>query len=819
MKPERVADRQEHWTPYRRSCSNLAYLTHGHRRVQRRLDSEIAANPEHRPKPSSRRRGDRKNFIAIIIMLGTIRGTILKPTRCAQPSGRSDSFHRLQHCHGFLKRAPIENRLGKEFKAMDNEKYIIGVDTGGTFTDCVVMDTEGNISFGKAETTPEALENGVLNAIEDAAKGLGLDIGQLLSQTRAVNQGTTIGTNILINRNGAKIGLITTKGFEDTIYIQRAIGRVDGLSPEEIRHAAVCRKPEPLVPKELIIGVTERIDCFGKVVIPLNLAEVEEAVDRLKTADVDAIGISLLWGFMNPIHEVEIEKIIKKKLPAVYCQLASRVAPSIREYGRSNTVVIDTYVGPPMIKWYRKLKSELEKRGYRHELLTMQVWGGVMPAKSMIPMGTINSGPAGGVIGGRLMAKYLDIDNVVTTDVGGTSFDVSVVIEGKPIEAREPPIMRYRVSIPMIEISSIGAGGGSIAWVDPAGSFKVGPMSAGSLPGPVCYRKGGTNPTVADADLVLGYLNPDYFLGGKISLDRDASIQAIKKLGERMGWGLTETAVAIFQIQNEHMADLMRLVITRRGYDPREFSVFAFGGGGGIHGVYYSLPLGVKSIYMFNTSSVFSAFGICTSDIQRVYGSSVYIRLPGDNEAISKLLTQTYKGLEENAFQELSGLGFRKEDVIISRSINMKFGRQVNMESIEMQVKDYAPEDVADTTNRFVEYYTKIYGEGAAFVGAGVEIMTQSVTASIKSSAAPPIPAKLGSTDPSTASKGERPVYFMESGDYVSTRIYDFALLKPGNVIKGPAITEARTTTFVIPPGQSGMINEYGQLFIDLSEK
>lgn len=699
---------------------------------------------------------------------------------------------------------------------MNKEKYIIGVDTGGTFTDCVVMDTEGNISFGKAETTPEALENGVLNAIDDAARQLGFDIEQLLSQTRAVNQGTTVGTNILINLNGAKVGLITTKGFEDTIYIQRAIGRVDGLSPEEIRHAAVCRKPVPLVPKELIFGVTERIDCFANVVIPLNFREVEEAVDHLKAAGVEAIGVSLLWGFMNSTHEVEIEKIIKKKLPEVYCQLSSNVAPTIREYGRTNTVVIDAYVGPPMIKWYSKLKNELKKRGYQHELLTMQVWGGVMPAESMIPMGTINSGPAGGVIGGRLMANYLGIDNVVTTDVGGTSFDVSVVVEGKPIEAREPPIMRYRVSIPMIEITSVGAGGGSIAWVDAAGSFKVGPMSAGSLPGPVCYRKGGANPTVTDADLVLGYLNPDYFLGGKIKLDKDASIQAIKHLGEKMGWGVMETAVATFHIQNEHMSDLMRLVITRRGYDPREFSVFAFGGGGGIHGVYYSLPLGVKSIYMFNTSSVFSAFGICTSDIQRVYRSSVYIRLPGDNEAIGKLLSQTYKGLEDNAFHEMKSIGFRKEDVIISRDVSMKFGRQVNMESIGMPVKDYFPEDIEDTKNRFIEFYTKIYGEGAVFAAAGIEIMTQSVTATIKSSAVPPIPAKLGSTDSSSALKGERLVYFIESGDYVSTRIYDFMSLKPGNIVKGPAITEAPTTTFVIPPGQSGMINEYGQLFIEL---
>lgn len=698
---------------------------------------------------------------------------------------------------------------------MAKDEYIIGVDTGGTFTDCVVMDSKGRITFGKAETTPGVLEIGVLRAIEDASKGLGLALEQLLEQTRAVNQGTTIGTNILINRNGAKAGLITTKGFEDIIYVQRVIGRVDGLSPEEIRHAAVCRKPEPVIPKELICGVTERIDCFGKIIFPLNLAEVEAAVGKLIGAGVEAIGVSLLWGFLNPIHEQGIKKIIEKKAPWMYCQLASNIAPTIREYGRTNTVVIDAYVGPPMIKWYRKLKEELQKRGYKHELLTMQAWGGVMPQESMIPMGTINSGPAGGVIGSKLMGSYLGIENIVTTDVGGTSFDVSIVAEGRPIAAREPPIMRYRVSIPMIEVTSIGAGGGSIAWVDPAGSLKVGPMSAGSVPGPVSYLKGGTEPTVTDADLVLGYLNPDYFLGGKLKLDKKAATAAIKKLGEKKGWGVTETAVAIFDIQNEHMSDLLRLVITRRGYDPRDFVVFAFGGGGPVHAAFYSSPLGIKATYMFPTSAVFSAFGIATSDIQRFFRSSVYARLKDDKKAIAELLTETYRQLEVRALDEMEHIGFREKAVVLSREVEMKFGRQVNMESIEMPVKDYTAEDMDDMQRRFVEYYTKIYGEGAAFVAAGMEVMTQTVKATVKSSTAPPVVKELRSADASKALKGERLSHFKKYGDYVSTKVYDFLSLEPGNIIKGPGIIEAPTTTFVIPPDQTGMINKYGQLVIE----
>lgn len=697
------------------------------------------------------------------------------------------------------------------------DKYTIGVDTGGTFTDCVVLDDKGKVTIGKAETTPGVLEEGVLKSMEDAAGHLGLTLEQLLDQSRMINQGTTIGTNILINRDGAKAGLITTKGFEDIIWIQRAVGRVDGLSAEEIRHQATCVKPEPVIPKKWIMGVTERIDSFGRVVFPLNRKEVEEAVDKLKAEGVEAIGVSLLWSFINPAHEQEIEKIVNERAPEILCNISYRIAPNIREYGRTNTVAIDAYVGPPMVEWYRKLKVALTNRGYRHDLLTMQVWGGVMPSEKMMPIGTINSGPSGGVVGSRLMGEYLGLPNVVTTDVGGTSFDVSIVAEGKPIAAKEPPIMRYRISIPTIEVISIGAGGGTIAWVDPAGAFRVGPTSAGALPGPVCYRKGGTRPTVTDADLVLGYFNPDYFLGGRMKLDKSAATAAIKKLGESMGWGVIETARAIFTIQNEHMTDLMRLMVTRRGYDPREFEVFAFGGGGPTHGAFYSAPLGIKSMYVFPESSVFSAYGIATSDVQRVFSSSTYARLPGDNDKIAEILTETYRKLDAQALEEMEHTGFRKENVVLSREISMKFARQVNLEEIDMPVKDYRAADVDNTRQRFVEYYTKLYGEGAAFEAAGLEIMSQAVTATIKSPTAPPPKQALGSSDASKAKKGKRDVWWEKYGDFHSTDIYDYHMLMPGNTIKGPAIVEMSTTTIVIPPGMSSLVNEFGHVKVNLT--
>jgi N-methylhydantoinase A len=689
-------------------------------------------------------------------------------------------------------------------------RYIIGVDTGGTYTDVSVIDENGEVSIGKAPTTPERLEDGVLDALEDAARVRGITKRELLSNAISYNQGTTIGTNALINRKGVRTGMITTKGFEDTIYIQRAIGRVDGLHPEEVRHQAVVKKPEPFIPKQLIIGVTERIDSFGRIVVPLNKEEVRQAAKKLVKEGVEAIAISFLWSVENPLHEDEAVKIVSEVAPGIFVNASHKVSPLLREYGRFNSVMIDTYIGPIMMKWYKDLNERLKDEGFTREMLTAQVWGGVMPYYAMMPIGTINSGPVGGSLGSKRIAQLLEKPYVVATDVGGTSFDVSVIAQYEAIRGREPPIMRYRVNIPMVEINSIGAGGGTIAWVDDSNHLRVGPMSAGAFPGPVCYRRGGTQPCVTDADLLLGILNPDYYLGGRTKLDKEAASEAIEKLGKKIGVDKIETARGIFDLQNAHMADLLRLVVTRSGYDPRDFTLFCYGGGGPTHGAIYGKELGFKEIYMFENSAAWSAFGIASSDISRIFTRHYYLRMPTDVNIINK----TFSELEREALDEMERIGLKREEINLRREMSMKFGRQVNLETIPVPRKIYSEEDMNNICDSFVEYYQSLYGEGAAFVEAGMEIMAFIVHA-VKQTIIPAMPKlKMEGKDSSHALKGKRDVFLSEAGRFVPTNVYEFGRLRPGNVLVGPAIIEAPTTTMYIISGQVGQVDEYRNLRI-----
>jgi N-methylhydantoinase A len=689
-------------------------------------------------------------------------------------------------------------------------KYIIGVDTGGTYTDVCVIDETGKVSIGKAPTTPQKLVDGVMDALEDAARGRGISRKELLRNTTSFCQGTTIGTNALINRQGVKTGMITTKGFEDTIYIQRAIGRVDGLHPEEVRHQAAVKKPDPFIPKDLIIGVAERIDLFGRVVVPLQEEEVRRATRKLVSKGVKAIAIAFLWSNENPFHEDEAAKIVREVAPDIFVNTSHKVAPLIREYGRFNSVMIDTYIGPIMTEWYKSLSARLKEEGMGQEMLTAQVWGGVMPYHAMMPIGTINSGPVGGSLGSKRIAELLERPYVVATDVGGTSFDVSVIAQYEALQAREPPIMRYRVNIPMVQITSIGAGGGTIAWVDEANHLRVGPVSAGAYPGPVCYGRGGDRPTVTDALVILGYLNPDYHLGGRTRLDKKGASMAIEGLGKKIGLGALETAKGIFDLQNAHMSDLLRLVVTRSGYDPRDFSLFCYGGGGPLHGAIYGRELGFKEIYMFESSSAWSAFGIATSDISRMFWRHRYLRMPAD----VNILNETFTQLEAEAIEEMGKIGFGRDEITLHREISMKFGRQVNVETIPVQRKTYSEQEVEEICHSFIEYYKSLYGEGAAFVEAGMEIMSFMVRAT-KSAILPAIPRlKLEKADSSHALKGKREVFMGDAGEFVPTNVYEFEKLRPGNEVAGPAIVEAPTTTMYVLSEQVGRIDEYRNLMI-----
>ena len=524
--------------------------------------------------------------------------------------------------------------------------YIIGVDTGGTFTDVVGLGGSGEVCTAKASTTPDDFSRGVMDAVQEAAGALGVDTSELLGQTSLFKHGSTVATNALITHNGCKVGLITTKGFEDTTEIMRAIGRVDGLSDDEIKHVTWITKPEPFVPRERILGVRERMDYQGNEIVPLNRDDVMEAIRRLMQEDkVDAIAVSLMHAWANPRHEEEIRALTAEADPQrkVYWSFGSSLSQVAGEYARANTAILNSYLGPTVEGYLKDLESKLQSGGLKGPLLIMQGNGGVAHREHVSAIANLQSGPAGGMIAAAFVAGLLKHKNVITTDMGGTSFDVGLITEGYWRYAQEPIVERFRMQQPIIDIESIGAGGGTIAQVEAeTGRLLVGPRSAGASPGPVCYDAGGEQVTVTDCDLALGIIDPDYFLGGRKSLNKDKALRSIDgKIARPLKLKTHEAAAGVYDIVNAKMSDLIRRQVVRTGYLPEEFVIYAFGGAGPVHAAGFAAELGIKKIYIFATSPVFSAFGGAAADVIRTRVMSCQYVMPADPAVINQRLDAT----------------------------------------------------------------------------------------------------------------------------------------------------------------------------------
>ena len=498
--------------------------------------------------------------------------------------------------------------------------YIIGIDTGGTFTDVVVMSPSGEVWTAKASTTPDDFSRGVMDALTEAALAVDVDRADLLKQAVLFKHGSTVATNALITRTGVKVGFITTRGFEDTTEIMRAIGRVDGLSEEEIRHATWVTKPEPLVPRERVVGVRERIDYRGEVVVPLSREDVMEAIRKLVDEEgCEAIAVSFLHAWANAKHEDDVRALVQEADPSrkVFWSFGSELAQVAGEYARANTAIINSFLGPTVDSYLGGLQTKLEDGGLEGPFLIMQGNGGVAHRAHATPVSNLQSGPAGGAIASAYVAGLLGHPNVITADMGGTSFDVGLITEGYWRYAAEPIVERFRMLQPIIDIQSIGAGGGTIARVDEeTGRLLVGPQSAGASPGPVCYDAGGEEVTVTDCDLVLGIVDPDYFLGGRKSLNKEKAEKAVEeKIAKPLGLSTVEAAAGVYDIVNSKMSDLIRQQVVRTGHLPEEFIIYAFGGAGPVHAGGFSAELGINRIYIFPTSPVFSAFGVASADV------------------------------------------------------------------------------------------------------------------------------------------------------------------------------------------------------------
>jgi len=697
-------------------------------------------------------------------------------------------------------------------------RFTVGVDTGGTFTDVVIMSPSGEVWNAKAPTTPDDFSRGVMDALSEAARTLGMERAQLLSHTVLFKHGSTVATNALITRSGAKVGFITTRGFEDTTEIMRAIGRVDGLSDEQIRHVTWVTKPEPLVPRERIIGVRERIDYRGEIIVPLNRQDVMAAIRQLVQEEkVEAIAVSFLHAWSNSAHEDEVRKLALEADPSgkIYWSFGSALSKVAGEYARANTAIINSFLGPTVMRYLTDLEHKLRDGGLEGPFLIMQGNGGVAHIEHATSIANLQSGPAGGMIASAFVAKLLGHPNVITTDMGGTSFDVGLITEGYWRYANEPIVERFRILQPIIDIKSIGAGGGTIARVDAAtGRLLVGPASAGASPGPVCYDSGGEEITVTDADLILGIIDPNYFLGGRKALNKDKALRCMEeKIGRRLGMGSVEAAAGIYDIINSKMSDLIRQQVVRTGYLPEEFVIYAFGGAGSVHVGGFSAELGVKKIYIFSTSPVFSAFGIAGADVIHTRVMSCQYILPAEPE----VLNQRLGSIEEELREAMTEEGFQPEQVVFRRFFSMRYRRQTADVEIPLPWERFSVELLAKLQGIFEGKYEELYGVGAGYTKAGIEISAIRVDA-VGVVAKPQLKTHdKNKSDSSEAIKGRREIFFTGSvRKFIDTPVYDYARLGAGNEIAGPAVIELPFTTTLVPPGSRVIIDDYLNLLMEI---
>jgi N-methylhydantoinase A len=691
--------------------------------------------------------------------------------------------------------------------------YYCGVDIGGTFTDCVVIDDDGRLTLAKVSSTPPDFARGFIDAVTEAAGKLGLGHDDFLSQTELLLHGTTVGTNVLVQRRGAKTGLITTRGHRDHLLMMRSYGRSAGLPIEQLLRVSRHRKPDPIVPPQLIREVSERVDWEGDVILPFNEDEARAAVQELVAEGVEAIAISFLWGFVNTSHELRMKEIVRELAPGVFISCAHELIAKPGEYERTAAAAINAFIGPSTAKYVREVADATRESGYKAPLLIMQAAGGVAPAEiaAESPLFTIGSGPVGGVTGVAYLARRLGHANVIAADMGGTSFDVGIVAGGEPLTASETIINQYTFFMPRLDIESIGAGGGSIVWVDDhSQTLRVGPHSAGAVPGPASYGRGGTEPTTTDCDVVLGRYNPDNFLGGQLSLDMHAARTALESVAAPMGMEPLTAADGALRIIESHMADLMRQMTVERGLDPRDFVIYSFGGAGGAHAVAFARELGCSTVVvpLGDMASTWSALGVMTSDVLHLHEQSELLSSPFPPDRLNDL----YERLEADARAQLQAEGFSDDDIELTRIAEMKFSLQIHVLEVPVPNHKLTDKDMDEQVERFISRYEQTFGEGSSFPSAGTQIGTCRVIARgrVRTPELPEIPA--AEAHPA----GSREVYWRELGGKHATDIYRGEELGAGSTVSGPAIIELPVTTVVLPPGAEARVDSLGSIVIDV---
>ena len=693
--------------------------------------------------------------------------------------------------------------------------FFIGTDVGGTFTDIWVSDSDGQTRVFKSPTTSDVL-SGVIDGLQLAAQSYELGFDAFCSQIERFGHGTTVGLNALLTGNAARTAVITTRGFGDTLEIGRLKRQTSGMNELERTDAFLRNRIPPLVPRDLVIEVDERIDVKGNVIKSLDEAGARAEIGKLKDQKIEAVAICTLWSTHNPLHERRLRELVQEELPGVFVSCSHEISPGVGEYARMSTTAGNAALGPLAGRYLSSLEAKLQTAGMKVPVLMMTCAGGVLPTAVLNdrPAFALFSGPAGGVMGSRATGAQAGFDNIVTMDIGGTSFDVGVIVSGKPIMRTEISVAGADIRVHSIDVESIGAGGGSIAYVE-FGELRVGPRSAGANPGPACYGRGGTRPTATDADLVLGVLDPDNFIGGRMKLDVEAAARAIDEhVAKPLGMSVTEAAWSIRQILDSKMADLLRRMTIERGYDPRDFTLLANGGAGPSHAWVLGEELGLDSFIVPAAATAESAYGTGNSDLGFTAERPAYARIsPGTVPKPEQLahVTSSVKAATEEVRNNLALAG-PTNGIRIERFVAIKFRGQTNHLDIPFDGDEFTLDAFKVVTGTFEKQYEALFGRGAAFSNAGYEV----ISVRVMGTGALPPPA-LATKGERFEPRGTRSVVFRDAKVPVETAIYRTSFPKAGETAQGPAIIEFPGQSVVVPPGASAKADSFGNIHVRLA--
>lgn len=680
-------------------------------------------------------------------------------------------------------------------------KYRLGIDAGGTFTDFVLAEDSGRVRLWKALSTPDDPTRAIRDGLALMSADLGLSAAEIIRECDLCINGTTVGLNALIQHKGGRTGLICTAGHEDSIEIRL------GHKEDGYRYDAEYPPAVMLVPRHLRLGVRERVVSDGRIHTPMREEDVRAACARFRAEAVETVAVSFVWSVLDPRHERRAGEIVREMLPDAILTLGSELYPQVREYTRTSTAVVNAYLAPIMRRYVAAVDGYFRELGARYPVRYFQSNGGLATGEAMSDRSVyaINSGPASAPRAGLYVAAPFGTRNVITVDMGGTSFDITLTRDGQTNLNKNIDFLRYRIGVPMIQVETLGAGGGSIGWIDPTGLLQVGPQSAGADPGPACYRRDGVEPTVSDANLILGYLNPAGLIGGRLPLDRALAETAMARIAEPLGLSIARAAYGIFTIVNSNMAAGIRRVSVERGYDPRDFVLVGAGGATAAHITALAGEMGIDTVILPKLASGLCAFGQIISDVKYNVMATAPMRL--DNDRACARLDARFAEIDALARRRLADDGFAPDRIRVQRSIEMRYVGQVHECTVE--IGDFAidPDSIERIKDAFHRRHEQLFTYAEAHNTVEVVNIEATAFGLIEKPAPPQIAAGEG---PGAARRRARPAIFTADGTTTSTPVFDGAILGAGAAITGPAIIEEETTTIVIEPGWTATLDPGG---------